>query len=163
MANFRRILATTDFSERSLAGVRQAAALARRLGSEILLLYVVEDDLPPILLGVSDEDRRQILERHRERAARALEDYAAGDLAGLSVRRETRIGTPARRIAQVAREEECDLIVMASRGYGPVRQVLVGSTTERVLHRAHCPVMVVRVSDGEGAAEADDGGGRDDS
>jgi len=147
MSDFATILATTDFSERALAGVRQAAELARRLDSELVLVYVVEDDLPPILIGVSEERRQEILEEHRERADAALADYAAEELAGLRVRRLTRVGSPSREIVRAAREEGADLLVMASRGYGPLGQVFLGSTAERVLHQAPCPVMVVRSAD----------------
>jgi nucleotide-binding universal stress UspA family protein len=144
MADFAQLLVTTDFSPRARAGVRQAADLARRLGSELVLLYVVEDDLPPILIGVSEDRRREILEEHRERAAAALADYAAEELAGLTVRRVTRVGTPSREIVRAAEEEGAGLLVMASRGYGPLGQVFLGSTAERVLHRAPCPVLIVR-------------------
>jgi nucleotide-binding universal stress UspA family protein len=65
-------------------------------------------------------------------------------MSGVAVRPQVRVGPPARRIVEVAGEEQVDLIVMASRGYGPLGQVLLGSTAERVLHHAPCPVLVVR-------------------
>lgn len=144
MADYAKILVTTDFSERALAGVRHAGDLARRLGSTVVLLYVIEDELPPLMIGVSEERRREILEQHRERAAGELVGYATEHLAELPVRPEVVIGPAARRIVEAARDEKVDLIVMASRGYGPLGQVLLGSTTERVLNHAPCPVLVVR-------------------
>jgi len=144
MPTFRKILATTDFSPQSEAGVDYAAALARRLDAVVVLLYVVEDELPPLLIGVSEERRREILEEHRKEAAERLTGYATEHMSGAAVRPEVRVGPPARRIVEAAGEEDVDIIVMASRGYGPLGQVLLGSTTERVLHHAPCPVMVVR-------------------
>ncbi len=147
MSDYRKILATTDFSDRAGAGVAEAAALARRLGSRLLLLYVVEDDLPPILVGVSEERRREILAEHAERAEAALAEQAAPLAADLAVEVRTRVGVPSREIVRCAEEEGADLLVVASRGYGPLGQVFLGSTAERVLHHASCPVLVVRAAE----------------
>jgi nucleotide-binding universal stress UspA family protein len=144
MPTFRKLLATTDFSRQSEAGVAYAASLARRLDAVVVLLYVVEDELPPLLIGVSEDRRRSILEEHRGEAADRLLAYATEHMRGVAVRPQVRVGPPARRIVEVAGEEQVDLIVMASRGYGPLGQVLLGSTAERVLHHAPCPVLVVR-------------------
>lgn len=144
MPSYRKILVTTDFSDHALAAVEHAGWLARRLEAELVLLFVVPDDLPPVLVGVSEEERHQILEEHRDRSVSHLEEYAAEHLGGVNVKPLVKVGPPARRIVQAAGEEGADLIVMASRGYGPLRQVLLGSTTERVLHRTDRPVLVVR-------------------
>lgn len=144
MPEYAKILVTTDFSEQALEGVRHAAELARRLDALVVLLYVVEDELPPLMIGISEERRQEILEEHRERAAGELVGYAGEHLESLAVRPEVKIGPAARRILETAEDEGVNLIVMASRGYGPLGQVLLGSTTERVLHHAPCPVLVVR-------------------
>lgn len=138
-----KILATTDFSPEALPAVEQAADLARRLSSELVLLYVVEDHLPPILIGVSEAERRDILEEHRARALQKLVGYAEEHLEGFPAETAAVIGTASREILRYAEEHGHDLIVMASHGYGPLRQVLLGSTAERVLHHARCPVMIV--------------------
>lgn len=143
MSDFTRILATTDFSDQALPGVQQAAALARKLGSELLLLFVVEDHLPPLLGGVTEDERQEILERHRERAAEKLKEYAAEHFAGIEVETSAVIGVPPQEIVHRAEKLGADLIVMSNRGYGPLRQLLLGSTAERVLHHAHCPVLLV--------------------
>lgn len=153
MTGYSKILVTTDFSPHALPAVEHAGSLARRLEAELVLLYVVPDDLPPMLVGVSEERRREILEEHREKAATGLTEYVDEHLGGIRVKPLVKVGPPARRIVQTAGEESVDLIVMASRGYGPMRQVLLGSTTERVLHRTRIPVLVVRDGD---LAERDD-------
>ncbi len=142
MAEFSRILVTTDLSDQALPGVVRAASLSRLLGSEVVLLLVVEDDLPPILGLPSDSERDRILETHRERAAEALTEYAGEHLVGCQVETAAVLGVAAREIVAYAKENAVDLIVMASHGYGPIRQILLGSTTERVLHHAPCPVLV---------------------
>ena len=143
MSDFAKILVTTDFSTQALPGVEQAAALARRLGSELLLLYVVEDHLPPILGTTSLAERNEILERHRQSAGERLAAYAEEHLAGCRASATAVVGVASREIVRYAEEKRIDLIVIASHGYGPVRQLLLGSTAERVLHHASCPVLVV--------------------
>ena len=143
MSDFALILATTDLSTDSLPGVKEAAGLARRLGSEIVLLTVVEDDLPPILGTTSESERGEILEGYRLRAADEAEAFAREHLAGCRVRTEAVVGVAPREIVAYAEQHGVDLIVTSSHGYGPFRQLLLGSTAERVLHRAPCPVLVV--------------------
>lgn len=147
MSDLSNVLVTTDFSDRALAAVEQAGELHRLLGSELTLLYVVEDHLPPILGGVNEEGRREILERHRKEAEARLAAYAAEHLQGCEAYTVSVVGVASREIVRYAAEHEHDLIVMASHGWGPIAQILVGSTTERVLHHAPCPVLLVR-SDG---------------
>jgi nucleotide-binding universal stress UspA family protein len=55
-----------------------------------------------------------------------------------------RQGYPADEIVQIAEDLGVGLIVVGSRGWGEVRSILLGSVSERVLHLAHCPVLVVR-------------------
>lgn len=142
MTTFQKILATTDFSTESLAGVELAGQLARRLEAELLLVFVVTDDLPPLLIGVSEAERSEILEEHRSRATAQLEELAREHLQGLEVETLATVGVPSRRVVEIAEEHGVDLIVMASRGYGPIRQLLLGSIAERVLHQAPCPVLI---------------------
>lgn len=57
---------------------------------------------------------------------------------------EVQVGDPAEGIIDLAKAEEYDLIVVGSRGLGPVREILLGSVSQKVLHAAPCPVLVVR-------------------
>jgi nucleotide-binding universal stress UspA family protein len=143
MGDIKKILATTDLSDQSLPGVLQAASLARRLDARVALLYVLEDHLPPIIMFTTEEDRAGLLEEHRERAAGKLREYAESHLAGCESETAAVVGVADREIVRYAKENGVDLIVMASHGYGPVRQLVLGSTTERVLHHASCPVLVI--------------------
>ena len=143
MSDFAKILVTTDFSAGAQAGVEKAAELASRLDSEVVLLYVVEDHMPPLIIFTPEADRKEMLESHRQRAAEKLEEYAAAHLTGRNVETVAISGVPSAEIVKFADDHQVDLIVMASNGYGPVRQLLLGSTTERVLHHARCPVLVI--------------------
>jgi len=56
----------------------------------------------------------------------------------------TAVGQPAEEILKVAKRRRCDLIVMGSRGLGGIQKLLLGSTTDRVVHHASIPVLAIR-------------------
>lgn len=58
-------------------------------------------------------------------------------------------GDPGRQIVRYAKDSHADLIVSPSHGYHGYRRILLGSTTERVIRHAHCPVYVTRRGDAE--------------
>lgn len=147
MTSFETIVLTTDFSEVSRRALDPARIMAEKFGSHIILVHVLEDRMPPFLEELLP-DSGEILGRQRERAVEALDRIAREDLdAGLSWETIVIIGIPHREIVEIARQKGADLIVMATHGRGPVGHALIGSTTERVLHRAPCPVMAVRIAD----------------
>ena len=146
MGEFRKILVTTDFSDRATVGVQQAGSLARALEAEVVLTYVVQDVLPPMMLGAGLA-WPEAVEKHRVRAEKELAKCVVEHLDGVPTKTVARVGTAADAILATAEEEDVDLIVMASHGYGLMGQIVLGSTTERVLKRASCPVLVVRSPD----------------
>jgi nucleotide-binding universal stress UspA family protein len=113
------------------------------LGSRIVLVFVVEDHLPPLVGTLTLDEREGILESQRKNAGERIEEYAAQHLAGLEVETAALAGVASQEVVRYAEGHDVDLIVMASRGYGPLRQILIGSTAERVLHHASCPVLIV--------------------
>ena len=84
----------------------------------------------------------------KEEAERCLREHAdklrARDLA---VREIVREGYPASVIAEEATEEKVDMIVMGSRGLSGLKHLLLGSVAERVVQKAHCPVLTVNHPD----------------
>ena len=127
---FKRLLVCLDGSEGSEEVLPWARLLGRHFGSSIILLSVPE--------GESEVPR---LEHYLSSVAQALSDI------GFNV--ETRVtgSNPVGTITSVAAADNCDLIVMATRGRGAPRDidVEVGSVTDRVIHSAHCPVFAVTV------------------
>jgi len=84
----------------------------------------------------------QSLEQNANDAAARTRDALARLTANIAV--VVRTGSPAEEITDAAKALGADLIVMGSRGLGGVRSALLGSVSDRVLHLAHCPVLVVR-------------------
>jgi nucleotide-binding universal stress UspA family protein len=149
MTAFGTILLTTDFSEVSRRALAPTRTLGEAFSARIILVHVLEDRMPPFLEELLP-DSRDILQHQRSKAVEALDRIGREDLGSrLSWETVVAVGVPHREIVEIARERRADLIVMATHGRGPVGHALIGSTTERVLHRAPCPVMVVRGRDAD--------------
>lgn len=144
MPEYRTILTTTDFSEHALEGVKRAADLADRLGSELVVVYVVEERLSALILAASSESAEAIIERHRRHAEQHLAEYVQEHLPGRVLEAVVLEGVPHQAVVEFAGERSVDLIVVGTHGHGFVGHVLMGSTAERILHHAPCPVLVVR-------------------
>jgi nucleotide-binding universal stress UspA family protein len=146
MNDIRTVLIGTDLDSDSDALVSTGVQVARAAGAKIHLAFSFA---PPIAYlselgaGVSDS----ILAREEQQCREALAEQARqagiaeGELQGQSVRR----GAPHRMLADLAEEIGADLLVVGATGGGRLHRRL-GSTTDRVLRRAHCPVLVVRGS-----------------
>jgi len=142
-ALYKTILVPTDLSQPSMDAVRHAATLADRVGARVVLTYVMEGKLPAMILAHTSETEEQLLERHREHARKALNDVATDILQGREVECVVRQGVDHEEIVALAQEIDAGLIVMGMHGHGFLVHALAGSTTERVLHHAPCPVLVV--------------------
>lgn len=139
---FASILLPTDFSEDARHALEYAEQLARQLGATLHLLHVVEMPIfvPPYAVPAMATSG---LEALLGRARQELEDVRAA-LVGLEVVTSTRIGNPADQIVEYATESACDLILMATHGRRGLAHFLLGSTTERVIRVAPCPVLSIR-------------------
>ena len=143
---FRRILCATDFSDCSLAAWDYAMSLAADTGAKLALIHVVEAQP-----GVYDILRGPVVDlAGYQLAAEAfgrqrLQTLAAAAAAkGVVVEQLVVAGQPHRVIAQQAAIWCCDLIVLGIHGRHPIDRLLFGTTTERVVRRATCPVLAVR-------------------
>jgi nucleotide-binding universal stress UspA family protein len=138
-------LIPTDFSPASARAEAEAVRLARGLEVEIVVLHVVAEMHMYGSGRVKIADLMAVRSARLTAAARALQDRIA-DLRsrGLRVRSVLRSGSAHRQIVATARRERCAMIVMATRGRGRVARWLLGSTAERVIRLAPCPVMTVR-------------------
>jgi nucleotide-binding universal stress UspA family protein len=142
MSGYGTVLVSTDLSDPSIAALRHAAALADASGGCLIATYVVEERLPPLIMAHAP-DVRQLLQQHRETAAKALDDHIAEHLPGRQVDAVIREGIVHDEIVRLARERQVDVIVVGMHGHGFLAHALAGSTAERVLHHAPCPVLVV--------------------
>jgi nucleotide-binding universal stress UspA family protein len=139
----RRILVPIDGSALGRAAIPHLRALAT-VESEILLLRVLPDALPPIAFdgdrAVAPEDRDAEIQRCEEQ----LREIAAalGDITP-RVEHLTSIGNPADEILRVAEDRDINLILMATHGLGTPQHPLVDSVTNRVAQASPVPVMIL--------------------
>jgi universal stress protein A len=144
----RRILVPTDFSESAENALNYALCLNKLCHAEILLLHVFE--LPEYISLLSEqptlspEKSDEVLEEAKKRAVAKLEDAVARRAdEGSIIITSLAIGVPFEEIVKFAVEKQIDLIVISSHGRTGLMHLLLGSTTERVVLRAPCPVVVV--------------------
>lgn len=146
MIRLKQILAATDFSDCSQHALRYACEFAAAFDAQLHLAYVNE---PPAaaysefgigLIGV------QGLEEDLRRGAEARLNTLPGPdwQDRLRVSREVLCGTPFIEIVRYARQNEIDLIVLGTHGRGAIAHMLMGSTAEKVVRKAPCPVLTVR-------------------
>lgn len=132
-----RILCATDLSSRSDRALRRAALLARQAAAELVMLSVVDDDQP-----------RLLVETERREVAALLASQASGvpELQGLQPRLRVEAGDAFDTIIHVAEAEQADLIVMGEHRKRLLRDMVVGTTIERVMRLGHRPVLMVNRS-----------------
>ncbi|MHA3770379.1 universal stress protein [Verrucomicrobiota bacterium sgz303538] len=145
----KTILVPTDFSEPSYNALNHALGLAGQFGSSVLLVHVIEPvhpypvnglthypgDLPSDSLYELRDEAEKTLVRLRDAASAALD---------APVQVSLRVGRATDEIVLAAKELEADLIVIATHGYTGLKHVFLGSTAERVVRHAPCPVLVLR-------------------
>ncbi len=137
----RRVGVAYDATDESRAAVAAATEAARALGAALEVVRVVGEDAygPQALMGGPGHDaRRREVDEHIQLSIDAVVGGLPVDVSGEAVRLA---GDPADQL--IARSEGMDLMVIGSRGYGPLRAVLAGGVSGRVARGAHCPVIVV--------------------
>jgi len=137
---FKKVLCPVDLSERSKAIAPHVKAVCDRFQSELTLLHFVE--LPvEAYAGVEAPVMFQFPVREMmERAERQLGEFAASVFPSLNPKLVVEEGDPGSRVAELAKTEHSDLIMLPTRGRGRFRAALLGSVTAKTLHDAECPV-----------------------
>jgi nucleotide-binding universal stress UspA family protein len=139
------IVVPVDFGPASHEAWRVACDLARLSGSRLHLVHVCAEPLHQAWAGQAEVDMQVVAQEWAIEAAEHLAGFAIpSDIEAAGVTRTVISGCAHREIVEFARMRGADLIVMGTHGYGPLRRLLLGSVTERVLRTAPCPVMAVR-------------------
>jgi len=139
---FERILPAVDGSEHGYKAARTAADLARTMKSERLRIVVVFEKIPAYL---GEPNLQKAIDTRLVEAQEILQKAVeiVGDVPA-EVHTEWIEGDAAESIIEVARTRNSDVIVMGSRGLGRLAGLVLGSTSQKVVSHAPCPVLIVR-------------------
>jgi nucleotide-binding universal stress UspA family protein len=146
----KRILVPTDFSPSSAKALVYALAFAKQSQAEIILLHVVEPICYPMYGQELATDlsgfQADMVKASDLQLAKFIQDHAAGYGPLKLLVRE---GGAFWEIVEAAQDEDVDLIILSTHGHTGLRHVLLGSTAERVVQHAPCPVLTVRETEHE--------------
>ena len=140
----KKILVPTDFSERAEHALKVAAQIARKHDGEIYLLHMLE--LPLDLIDPMHENSELpeaifFMKLAHKRFAAVLEkDF----LQGLTVKETVQNNPAFEGIIDTAHENDIDLIVMGSQGASGIKEMVIGSNTEKVVRTSDIPVLVIK-------------------
>lgn len=141
---YRHILAPTDFSEPSEAALVHAVSLAQAFDAQLTILHVIEPGFETGALSYGIQpDLAQYVEKAQDAASKQLDEWAR-KVSECDVEILLKRGTASVEIVRTAIEDACDVIVIGTHGRTGFRDLIFGSTAERVVRKAHCPVLTVR-------------------
>ncbi len=143
--HLRSILVPIDFSEHSKNALKYAIPFARQFNASLELMYIVEPTIYPADFSFGQVGFPNVEEELRKRGADELDALIKSEIAGqVEATRTIRTGRPFYEIDQYAKEKNIDLIIIATHGHSGMEHILFGSTAEKVVRSAPCPVLVVR-------------------
>jgi nucleotide-binding universal stress UspA family protein len=143
--NIKKILVPVDFSEYSKMAVDYSVEFAKKFGSELILIYVIEPILYPSDFGLGQIPINQVdleIQSKAEDELKRLIDEKIPPT--IKTNYFVRTGKPFLEIINAAKEQDCDLIIIASHGHTGIEHILFGSTAEKVIRKSPIPVLTVR-------------------
>jgi universal stress protein A len=145
-----KILIPIDFSGYSKKALTYAIPFAEKFHASIDLIYVVEPMVYPADFSFGQVGFPNVEEEMRKRGEAELKHLVEKEIRGrIASRTFVRTGKPFYEINQFAEEESIDLIIIATHGHSGMEHILFGSTAEKVVRKAPCPVLVVREGERE--------------
>lgn len=139
----QKILVPCDGSANAVRAVRHAANLLKTLpDTRLELLYVEDPALMRDCAILPPEERKKIQCEEADRILREARD--ALQAAGVPYQEAIRTGPPASEIALHVQENDCDAIIMGTRGLGPLASVMIGSVATQTVHLVRIPVTLVK-------------------
>lgn len=132
-----RILVATDFSERSDRALRRATLLARQTGAALTVIHGLDDDRSP-----------RIVERERYEMEGLLRELTATltNVDAVKSRWRVVMGEPSQAILQAVKDEQPDLLILGPHRRQIFRDIFVGTTVERTIRGASCPVLMANAA-----------------
>ena len=144
----QRILVPVDFSQTSLQALQYAVGLSEQFGGRLTLVHVIEPVATPdfAYYPLMMEPEKAIKAAQAQLEALSLQKTMPH---GVVEKTLVRHGVPYVEITDAARTLKMDLIVITTHGYTGLKHVFLGSTAERIVRHAPCPVLTVREKEHE--------------
>jgi nucleotide-binding universal stress UspA family protein len=146
----KSILFPTDFSEGSFHALPYAADFAKTYNAKLYILHTIYDVIKATDSHIPHISTDELYKELNEWAMKEIDTCCIEEVRGLSgVEKVVIKGIPYEEIIKFATEKEVDIIVMGTYGREEFERFIFGSTVEKVVRRAPCPVMTVRVPHGK--------------
>lgn len=145
MEMIKKILVPIDFSDYSKKALQYTVKFAKSFSAELYLVYVIEPMVYPADLSMGQMVIPQSEVNLSEKANNELAELATNAI-GESLKYNILIktGKPFMEVIETASEVDADLIIIATHGHTGVEHLLFGSTSEKVVRKAPCPVLTLR-------------------
>jgi universal stress protein A len=143
--NISRVLVPIDFSDYSKNALKYAVNFVKHFKAQLLLIYVVEPVIYPPDFSMGQIAIPSVDMEMDKRAIEELNKLADQEIpAEIKVETLVKTGKPFIEIIDTASEKEVDLIIIATHGHTGMEHILFGSTAEKVVRKAPCPVLTLR-------------------
>ena len=141
----KKILVPIDFSDYSKNALKYAVNIVEIFKAEMFLIYVVEPVIYPPDFSMGQIAIPSVNTEWDERAKEELKKLAESEIPKeIKVQTIVKTGKPFIEIIDTATEKDIDLIVIATHGHSGMEHILFGSTAEKVVRKAPCPVLTLR-------------------
>ncbi len=141
--SLKNILVPVDFSNHSRKALHYAVPLAAQNDARIILLHVVAKTVVyPNEMGTVISDEKEIIAAARKQLTALAQKSIPEPLRGRIL---THVGEPFDEITRLAKQLKAGLIICTTHGYTGLAHVLLGSTAERIVRHAPCPVLTIKV------------------
>lgn len=142
----KTILFPTDFSQGARAAMDHAVSLAEDYNAKLVLVYVIQDISIAEWYIPSSISAADLVAEMQTSAEKEMEKWAAEAAAKVkAVEKLVVRGVPFVEIIRTAKDKNVDMIVIGTHGRTGIDHMLFGSTAEKVVRKAHCPVLTVRL------------------
>lgn len=141
----KKVLVPIDFSDYSKAALRYAVNFAKMFKAEMILVYVVEPVIYPPDFSMGQIAIPSVNTEWDVKAKEELNKLASNEIPKeIKVTTIIKTGKPFIEIIDTAAELDTDIIIIATHGHTGVEHILFGSTAEKVVRKAPCPVLTLR-------------------
>ncbi len=145
MISIKKILCPIDFSDFSLYALTYAVSFAQQYKAKLILLHVVDVFLHDPAYFAPYAPDRSMFDDFEKKAGTRLEEVRRKNIpAGIEAELIVGTGRAFVEIVRAAKEKEADMIVIATHGRTGISHAMFGSTAEKVVRKAPCPVLSIK-------------------